>query len=129
MAQGVNFDDTDRAICGRTTGLRTLLTPGLPRMMVKWYSTLVDVWTMALNIKNQKAHRLAEELSRLTGENLTVAVTESLRERLARIRRERGVSLADRLMEIGKDCARRLQEPYRSADHGDLLYDERGLPR
>ena len=30
---------------------------------------------------------------------------------------------------IGKDCAARLKEPFRSADHGDLLYDERGLPR
>jgi hypothetical protein len=29
----------------------------------------------------------------------------------------------------GKDCAARLEEPFRSAGHGDLLYDERGLPR
>lgn len=40
---------------------------------------------------------------------------------------ERG--LADRLLTIGKDCAGRLKEPFRSAEHGDLLYDERGLPR
>jgi hypothetical protein len=37
--------------------------------------------------------------------------------------------LADRLVAIGKDCAARLKEPLRSADHADLLYDERGLPR
>lgn len=37
--------------------------------------------------------------------------------------------VADRLLAIGKDCAPRLKEPFRSADHGDLLYDERGLPR
>jgi antitoxin VapB len=30
---------------------------------------------------------------------------------------------------IGKDCAARLKEPFRSADHADLLYDEHGLPR
>ncbi len=36
--------------------------------------------------------------------------------------------LAERLLAIGKDCAERLKEPFRSADHGDLLYDERGLP-
>jgi antitoxin VapB len=30
---------------------------------------------------------------------------------------------------IGQDCAKRLKEPFRSTDHGDLLYDERGLPR
>jgi antitoxin VapB len=40
-----------------------------------------------------------------------------------------GVGLADRLMAIGKDCAARLKEPFRTVDHGDLLYDERGLPR
>jgi antitoxin VapB len=33
------------------------------------------------------------------------------------------------LMAIGKDCAPRLKEPFRSVDHGDLLYDEHGLPR
>jgi antitoxin VapB len=84
---------------------------------------------MGLNIKNDEAHRLAEELARLTGESMTAAVTIAVRERLERIRRERGESLAERLVAIGKDCAPRLKEPFRSADHGDLLYDERGLPR
>ncbi len=35
----------------------------------------------------------------------------------------------NRLLVIGKDCAVRLKEPYRSIDHGELLYDDRGLPR
>jgi antitoxin VapB len=30
---------------------------------------------------------------------------------------------------IGDDCARHLKEPFRSADHDTLLYDDRGLPR
>jgi antitoxin VapB len=60
---------------------------------------------------------------------MTAAVTEAVRERLERVRRERGQSLADRLVAIGKDCAPRLKEPFRSADHAELLYDERGLPR
>jgi len=84
---------------------------------------------MGLNIKNEETHRLVEELARLTGETMTAAVTEAVRERLDRIRRERDVRLADRLLTIGKDCAARLKEPYRSADHGDMLYDDRGLPR
>jgi hypothetical protein len=37
-------------------------------------------------------------------------------------------ALADRLLAIGRDTAPRLREPFRTADHGDLLYDERGLP-
>ncbi len=84
---------------------------------------------MGLNIKSEETHRLAQELSRLTGESMTAAVTVAVRERLDRVRRERAVGLADRLLAIGKDCAARLKEPFRSADHGDLLYDERGLPR
>ena len=60
---------------------------------------------------------------------MTAAVTTAVRERLDRVRREQEASLADRLVEIGQDCAKRLREPFRSTDHGDLLYDERGLPR
>jgi antitoxin VapB len=48
---------------------------------------------------------------------------------VARVRQEQGLSLADRLLAIGRDCAARLKEPFRFADHGDILYDERGLPR
>jgi len=84
---------------------------------------------MGLNIKNDETYRLVEELAQLTGETLTAAVTQAVRERLDRLQCERGGSLADRLLMIGKDCAARLKEPFRSADHGDLLYDERGLPR
>lgn len=84
---------------------------------------------MGLNIKSDETHRLAQELARLTGESMTAAVTEAVRERLDRVRRERAVGLAGRLLAIGKDFAARLKEPFRSTDHGDLLYDERGLPR
>ena len=60
---------------------------------------------------------------------MTAAVTVAVHERLDRIRSERRTGLADRLLQIGQDCAKRLKEPYRSADHDDLLYDDRGLPR
>lgn len=84
---------------------------------------------MGLNIKNEETHRLVEELARLTGESLTAAVTQSVRERLDRVRRAKSGRLSDRLLAIGKDCAKRLKEPFRSAEHGNLLYDERGLPK
>jgi len=84
---------------------------------------------MSLNIKNEEAHRLARELAALTGESMSAAVAEALRERLERVRRAKEGDLAKRLLAIGKDCAARLEEPFRSIDHGDLLYDERGLPR
>ena len=84
---------------------------------------------MSMNIKNKEAHRLTEELSKLTGESLTTAVTESVRERLNRVRRERGGDLTERLMAIGKDCAAHLKKPFRTIDHGKMLYDEKGLPK
>ena len=84
---------------------------------------------MSLNIKHEEAHKLAAQLAKLTGENMTQAVTNAIRERLDRARNHRGSGLADRLTQIGKDCAAHLKEPFRSADYGDLLYDEKGLPR
>ena len=86
------------------------------------------MYQVALNIKNQHTHRLVEELATLTGESMTEAVTEAVRERLDRLRRQ-SAGLAARLQQIGKNCATRLKEPFRSIDHGDLLYDEKGLPR
>jgi antitoxin VapB len=84
---------------------------------------------VSLNIKNDEAHRLAQELAELTGQSMTAAVTEALRERVARLRGSRQGSLADRLLAIGRDCAKRLPPEVRAIDHGALLYDERGLPR
>ena len=84
---------------------------------------------MGLNIKNKETYRLAEELAKLTGESMTTAITVALHERLERLRQQRDVSLADRLLAIGKDCAAHLKEPLRSGDYDDLLYDQRGLPR
>jgi antitoxin VapB len=85
---------------------------------------------MSLNIKNEEAHRLARQLATLTGENLTVAVTEALRERIERVQRSDRRGLAERLLAIGRDCAARLSEEQRSLDYDALLYDEKtGLPR
>ena len=84
---------------------------------------------MSLNVKSDEAHRLARQLAQLTGESMTFAVTRALAERLERVNRERGGGLANRLLAIGQDCAAHLKEPYRSIDHGDLLYDDQGLPR
>ena len=78
--------------------------------------------------KNKEANQLARQLAKLTGESLTLAVTEAVRERLDRVRSEHGIGLAERLLLIGRDCAAHLKEPFRSIDHDDMLYDDRGLP-
>lgn len=84
---------------------------------------------MALNIRNQEAERLADALAKLTGETKTEAVTKALRDRLARLRRERSRRcLADELDEIARHCARLPVRDARTADE-ILGYDEHGLPR
>jgi antitoxin VapB len=84
---------------------------------------------MGLNIKNERTHRLVEKLAKLTGESMTAAVTEAVRERLKRLQHTQGESLADRLVAIGRDCASHLKGPFKAAEHGELLYDDRRLPR
>jgi len=84
---------------------------------------------MSLNIKNEEAHRLAQELARLTGESMTAAVSEAIRERLERVRANSGNDLARRIMNIAKECGPLWKEPYRSIDIDELLYDEDGLPK
>jgi len=84
---------------------------------------------MSLNIKNEETHRLVRQLARLTGESMTSAVEQAVRERLDRVRAVRGDGLAERLLKIGKESAPLWKEPFRSAEHGDLLYDEKGLPK
>jgi antitoxin VapB len=84
---------------------------------------------MALNIRNSEAEKLAEALAKLTGETKTEAVTQALRDRLARLRRERTRRrLADELDEIAKHCAQLPVLDSRTPDE-ILGYDEHGLPR
>jgi antitoxin VapB len=84
---------------------------------------------MGLNIKNEETDRLVHELAGVTGESLTTAVTVAVRERLDRLQQAKKGTLSERLLQIGKDCAAHLREPFRTIEHGDLLYDEKGLPK
>ncbi len=81
-----------------------------------------------LNIKSEDGYRLATALSALTGESLTAAVTEALRERLDRERRvrDRRAKLA-RLTTLACEIRASLRRPTERA-HG-YLYDESGRPR
>ncbi|PZA13150.1 protein transcription factor [Rhodopseudomonas palustris] len=82
---------------------------------------------MHLNIKNDEAHQLATELARMTGESLTAAVTNALREQLAREHRRRQTDqIARRLLKIGGRYAA-LPDTGRTPDE-ILGYDENGLP-
>ena len=83
---------------------------------------------MALNIRNSEAERLAQQLARETGETKTQAVIQALRDRLARLRRQRSKRrLADELEDIARHCAGLPVLDARSPDE-ILGYDDRGVP-
>jgi len=84
---------------------------------------------MSLNIKNEKTHRMVRELARLTGQSMTAAVDQAVQERVERVRRGSRKDAGERVLEIGRECAAHLKEPYKSMDIDELLYDENGLPK
>lgn len=84
---------------------------------------------MPLNIRNKQAEELAGALAKLTGETKTEAVTQALRERIARVRRTRAKRrLADELDEIAVHCASLPLLDQRTTDE-IMGYDEHGIPR
>jgi antitoxin VapB len=82
---------------------------------------------MSLNIKDPEAHRLAQALAEATGETMTRAVPEALRERYERLRARRDKASVQELLAIAKRASSQVKRPY--LDHAELLYDERGLPK
>ena len=85
---------------------------------------------MGLNIKNEETCCLAGELAQLTGETKTGAITQALRERLERETKQRDVDTRLRRMRtIAERCALLVGPGLSSTQHGDLLYDEHGLPK
>ena len=70
---------------------------------------------------------MAQAIARETGESLTKVVVESLRERHAKIEKRKGKASLAELMAIAKRASRAVKRPY--VEHGQLLYDEHGLPK
>jgi len=80
-----------------------------------------------LNVKDPEAHRLARAIADETGETLTGAVTEALRERYERIKHRKSKASLEDLLAIAKRVSKRVKKPY--LGHAEFLYDERGLPK
>ncbi len=84
---------------------------------------------MGINIKNEETCSLARDLARLTGETMTGAITVALRERLEREKRQHDLlARTEELLAIGRRCAETLEPGPSAIEHGDLLFDDRGLP-
>ena len=82
--------------------------------------------TIQINIKNERARQLVDEIVQRTGETVTEAVTAALQKRLLELTREERLA---RVRAITEDCSKLWVEPWKSTDHGDLLYDELGMPK
>lgn len=78
---------------------------------------------MGLNIKNEETHRMAQQLAALTGQSMSGAVNEAIREKLERIKTK---GMAERIRKIREEFATRLKGKS-LPDHGELLYDDKGM--
>jgi antitoxin VapB len=82
---------------------------------------------LSLNVKDPEAHRLAQAIAQETGETITRAVIEALRERYERLRHRRAKASVEELRAIAERAAAHVKRPY--LDHAEFLYDEDGLPK
>ena len=82
---------------------------------------------MSLNVKDPEVHRLAQAIAKATGETMTHAVKEALRERFERLQARRGRASVEELLAIATRASSQVKHPY--LDHAEFLYDERGLPK
>lgn len=82
---------------------------------------------VSLNVKDPDAHRLAQAIAQQTGESLTRAVTEALRERYERLHKRDPEALAADIRAIAKRASAHIRRPY--LNHAEFLYDQRGLPK
>ena len=83
----------------------------------------------SLNLKSDEAYKLARQLAQRTGESMTAAVIKAMQERLDRLERGSKADFVERILAIGRDCAAHMTAAERTVDHGELLYNEMGLPR
>jgi antitoxin VapB len=91
---------------------------------------------MGLNIKKPSTEAAIRELAAETGETLTDAVEQAVRERLRRVRQEKGSETVEsflaaiRPLQEALARERRAKGDTRTAqDLMDELYDEHGLPK
>jgi antitoxin VapB len=85
---------------------------------------------MALNIKDPETDRLVRELAALTGQPITEAVREAVKDKLKATRARRAGSRADRMRLYEEIAARGAALPDLDDRTPDEIigYDENGLP-
>lgn len=85
---------------------------------------------MTLNIKNKEVYALASDLAKMTGQSMTSVVLDALRrQRKQLLHRENTEKRVQELMAIAERCAKHVHQPVSAVGHGDMLYDESGMPQ
>lgn len=85
---------------------------------------------MALQLEAPETIRIIEDLARRTGESDETAVHVAVLERLARLRTPEEAKRRAEGYALVKELGAMFREtPDLVTDHGELLYDEVGLPR
>src|SRR3546814_20568351 len=80
---------------------------------------------MSLNVKDPEAHRLAQAIAQATGQSMTRVVTEALRDRFARIERQKSKASVAELLKIADRAATHVNPPY--VVHAKLFLFDTGL--
>jgi antitoxin VapB len=82
---------------------------------------------VTLNVKDPEVHRLAQAIAEQTGETITGAVKEALRERYERLQQRQKKASVEEMLAIARRISSMAKGPH--VDHAELLYDEHGLPK
>ena len=90
----------------------------------------MSVENMQLNISNKRTYQLAQQLSELTGESMTRAVTRAIEAQLKQLQTQQRLTTSNRLAAV-MDIARTNAELplLDTRDPDTILYDADGLPR
>jgi antitoxin VapB len=99
--------------------------------MIEWWNAMVERWNlMALNIKNEETDRMVRELAALKRVSLVVAVSDAVREKLAREKASKRESRMEWIKRITAVTAPLMNDGRTSKELIDELYDdETGLPK
>lgn len=85
---------------------------------------------MGMNIKNDEAHRLAQEIAEATGETITATVLRALRELKAReLRQSRTPEEKLAAWKAWEKAHPRTGSIMSNEEADAFLYDDRGLPK
>ncbi len=82
---------------------------------------------MTITIDDPEALKLAVRISELTGEKLDAVVVGALKRRFLEVQPRRERASVEEMMEMARSIREKIEGPY--IDHGELLYDEHGLPK